>query len=323
MNAQAFLQAAKPVAADLLFYTSISRFTSPGKAFALSTLAGSVTIILFCSRTRVDFATAAVVYIAFKTAHFFCTQIKTPKTTIFEETPDMSKEQWSPEKVADCFKALSAKATCVFEGVLNFGPKVELLQIVQEIQKHPGFSDLRAKARNIWNSPKMDQMAAHLMQGAMAEMYKLMFDLRYATADITDKEERNRQMAALLKTQPYLKRFIPSNSPLFFVIYRFIRCRKYIIDCPHLQSINPKVKKQIKMIIKPSDADEALFLVEGSDKDNCRKFYNRIVDLYLPLIPYLPPKLSAWFVKDEGRIPPHFLYPNYPNRTVNMSHITV
>jgi len=294
-NTHYFPKAVQPVIIDLIFYTCCTWVTSPQKALAASTLAGVVSVIYLSSRTKAELGIAAAVYIAFKTAHFFYTQLTLKRT---ETDPSKSAPLSEPfersKLLKGCLKKLEERVTFNFTGTLNLAHGAKRSDIEQEIYKHPDFKPeiLFEKSRGIWKSPGMSRKAYHMMVGAEMEMTSLMGDLKSATKNISPPAEQNKQIAYLLENEPYLSRLFPQDSRSFMTLYLFIRHMGCIVNCTNHHPVT--------LTHRLSEEEEKLFSVEGSDWNKCKNLYNKIIDLYTPLFPYLPEAVTREMVRDDS-----------------------
>jgi hypothetical protein len=283
-NTHYFPKAVQPVIIDLIFYTCCTWVTSPQKALAASTLAGTLSVIYLSSRTKAELGIAAAVYIAFKTAHFFYTQLTLKRTETGRP----------PKTVEQLVKELEKRVTFSFSGTLDLAHRAKQYDIVQEIYKHPDFTPeiLFEKSRGIWKSPGISQKALILMEVVAMKMTTLMTDLKSVTENITDPAEQNKQIALLLGNEPYLSRLFPRDSRSFMTLYWFIRHMGCIVHCTNHHPVT--------LTHRLPEEEEKLFSVEESDWNKCKNLYNKIIDLYTPLFPYLPVTLTEAMIRDNS-----------------------
>lgn len=212
----------------------------------------------------------------------------------------------SSDLVASKYDDLLDKVTLRFEDSFNLASDCTPDKILEVIEVKEGFQQEKRESviRQIWNSPKIAKESTQLVKEAGAEMLKLYYDLFVATQSITNKDERHKAMAQLLiNDEHYSKRFYPSNTKTILHIYRFIRGLRYVIECPLLEHQQVKNSKTLLFHTRLTSADVLPFFQPNTPPYECREAYNKVIDVFTPLIPHLPPEFSRWLVKDEAGKP--------------------
>lgn len=325
INPIQLIRGAGPILVDICCYALFKKSLAPKKAYAVAGFAGIVVLLICCPRSKTGMVSTALFYLIYKVSHYFLTRIKplessAPKTdsssNLIAKSPEsQSKTQQSAQiepltadvkpkrlrkipssnEIATKFDALVARVTVKFEDPLNLAPNCDIGDILQEIGKSKGFqeAELESKIRQIWNSKEIAEQSVQLVQEAHAEALKLYCELYSATQQIGDGKERLKTMAELLiNNQRYSQRFHPSNTKTVLHIYRFIRGRRYIIQCPLLSY-------EFSLKIRLMTEDLAPFTQPGTPQYACREAYNKVIQVYTPLIPYLTQEFKEWLVKDE------------------------
>jgi len=208
----------------------------------------------------------------------------------------------SSGEITKKYKALRDQLTLKFEDPFNVAPDCDISKIHQVIEKKEKFqkAERETKIRQLWNSREIVEQSVQLVKEAGAQMLSLYLHLLAATDEIKKRDERFKAMADLLTNDKrFSKRFYPSNTRTILHIYRFIRGMRYIVHCPLLQHIHVKEDKRLVFYNRLTDADVLPFFQPGTPQYACREAYNRVIQVYIPLIPYLPSGFSDWLVKDE------------------------
>lgn len=204
-------------------------------------------------------------------------------------------------EVGKRFDALVGKVTLIFDGPINVDANCPPHVTMQEIEKKEGFKkdQLDQKMRERWNSKELAEESVEIVKSAAAQLAVLYYELITATKNITDKDEKHQAMARLLMNdERFSKRFYPSNTKTVLHIYRFVRGLRYILDCPSLVHNQCKDKK-LRFSTKLKDADIQPFSELGTPQCACREAYNKVIEIFAPLKPYLSDEIQAWLVKDE------------------------
>ncbi|MBS0647625.1 MAG: hypothetical protein JSS10_00200 [Verrucomicrobia bacterium] len=207
-----------------------------------------------------------------------------------------------PKEIAERFEALANKFTLTFEAPIHVEPSCHPHLIQQEIEKKEGFkrAELDHKMRERWKSQELLEESADLVKDAAAQMLILFYDLSVATQHIAKKEEQYKEMAHRLMTEErFSKRFYPSNLKTVLHIYRFVRGLRYILFCPSLVHNDLAKDKKLRFWTNLKDTDIQSFGIPNTPQHACREAYNKVVEVFAPLMPYLPEETRAWLVKDD------------------------
>lgn len=207
----------------------------------------------------------------------------------------------SVKEITKRFDALTHQFTLRLNGPINVEPFCPQEVIQQEIEKKQGFTkvELDLKMRTCWNFPEIVKESADLVKDAAAQLAVLYYELIEATKNIEGKDERLQAMARLLMSdERFSKRFYPSNTKTVLHIYRFVRGLCYILHCPTLVHNDSKGEK-LRFWTDLKDADVLPFHQPGTSQYACSEAYNKVIDIFAPLKPYLSDEINAWLVKDE------------------------
>lgn len=206
----------------------------------------------------------------------------------------------SVKAITERFDALAHKLTLTFDGPINVDPNCSPQVTMQEIEKKEGFkkAELDHKMRQCWNFPEIVRESADLVKDAAAQLAVLYYELIEATKNIEGKDKKLQAMANLLMTdERFSKRFYPANTKTVLHIYRFVRGLCYILHCPSLVHNESKDKK-LRFLTKLEDADILPFNQQGTPQYACREAYNKVIEIFAPLKPYLSDEIQAWLVQD-------------------------
>lgn len=136
----------------------------------------------------------------------------------------------------------------------------------------------KEEVRQKWQDPATIQRANELIELAAQEMRNLYADLEYATS-WEPAEVRTRKMAeALTSQQPpdFYRRFCSQRTFTLLDIYRAVRGLrfelKYVNQTYHLVDLEQNAQ------------DSSPFFTEGTDQRRMRDTYNKVIDLFQPLI---------------------------------------
>jgi hypothetical protein len=324
INPTRLIKGACPVLADLCCYGLLRKSLSPKKSSILAGLAGIAVLFISCPRTKTAIVGSSLFYLAYKVSHYFLTQTAKPSEPPapkerLSSTPPASRNESAPAKpsgplhktspfseITTKYDNLLDQVTMRFEGPFNIAPNCGIDQILQVIETKEGFQKEKRESeiRRIWNSKEVAEQSAQLVKEAGAEMLKIYYNLLSETSTITHKDDRYKAMAELLVSdERYSKKFYPSNTKTILHIYRFVRGLRYIIQCPLLEHNQVKESKKLFFHTHLTEADVLSFSEPGTPQYACREAYNKVIEVYTPLIPHLPPEFKLWLIKDEAGTP--------------------
>jgi hypothetical protein len=206
----------------------------------------------------------------------------------------------SVKAITERFDALAHKFTLTFDGPINVEPSCPLQVVEQEIEKKEGFKkvELDHKMRRCWNFPEIVKESADLVKDAAAQLAVLYYELIEATKNLKGKDKLQAMAHLLMNDKRFSERFFPFNTKTVLHIYRFVRGLHYMLHCPSLIHNEVGKDKKLRFWTDLKDADILPFNQPDTPQHACKETYNKVIEIFAPLKPYLSDEIQAWLVQD-------------------------